>query len=77
MYSLLTKSLSIRSESISSPTSRSASSPSGGDMKRNQDNAELSSPASKRILLSDDDGSNMHSVRIRQQVNTRGESTMI
>lgn len=62
-----------RSDPVSSPTaSRSVSSPPSGEMKRNQEPTELSSPTStKRMILSDEEGNNMHSLRIRQQVSTR------
>lgn len=76
----MTKSLLIRSDPESSPTARrSISSPtSGGELKRNQEAAELSSPVStKKLLLSDGEVMNMHSLHIRQQVSTRGESIMV
>ncbi|XP_011051144.1 PREDICTED: AT-rich interactive domain-containing protein 3C isoform X1 [Acromyrmex echinatior] len=61
-----------------SGNSRSVSSPAfGGEMKRNQEAGELSSPtSSKRMFLSDVEGNNighnmMHSLRIRQRISTR------
>ncbi|KAL0128703.1 hypothetical protein PUN28_003812 [Cardiocondyla obscurior] len=62
-----------RSDPVSSPTSRSAGSPpTGTESKRNHETSELSSPVcTKRIMLSDEEGLNMHSLRIRQQVSTR------
>ncbi|XP_011696529.1 PREDICTED: protein dead ringer [Wasmannia auropunctata] len=64
-----------RTDPVSSPTpSRSISSPpSGGDSKRNQEAADLSSPTSaKKMCLSDDETHNIvHSLRIKQMASSR------
>ncbi|XP_024875898.1 protein dead ringer isoform X1 [Temnothorax curvispinosus] len=64
-----------RLDSISSPNaSRSVSSPpevSNPEVKRSHEAAELLSPSIKRMMLSDEEGNNIHSLRIRQQVSTR------